>query len=216
MAGSDFDHGVAVADAELGEDGGEVEFDGAFADVEDGGDFLVGEAALDELDDAALAPGEALDAVFAGGGEAGGELHVLLEDALGDPVVAAGDGAGGGDEVGVDVFVGKETADAEEEEAADVVVGLAVVEHEGFGLGEADAEKAEEAVEGHGEGALVDNEGGDGDGARERVLEETVAGDEVDARVALEEDLEMARGQRVVLNHADGEFVRVVGGGAHA
>lgn len=216
VAGGDFDHGVAVADAELGEDGGEMKLDGAFADVEDGGDFLVGEAALDQLDDAAFAPGEALDPVFARGGQASGELHVLLENALGNPVVAAGDGADGGDEAGFGLFVGKETLNTEEEETAEVFIGLTVVKDERFGFGEADAKEAEEAVEGHGEGALVDDEGGDMDGAGEGVLKEAVAGDEIEFGVALEEELEVARGQRVVFDHADGQLVRIVGGVGHA
>jgi len=203
VAGGDVDHGVAVADAELGEDVGEVEFHGAFGDGEDGGDFLIGEASLDQLDDAALAPGEALDPVFARGGQASGELHVELEGALRDPVVAVGHSADGGDEAGVGVLVGEEAADAEEEEAANVVVGLAVVEHEGLGFGEADAEEAEKAVEGHGKGALVDDEGGDGNRAGERVLEEAVAGDELEVGVTLEEELEVARRQRMVLDHTD-------------
>ena len=216
VAGGDFDHGVAVADAELGEDVGEVEFDGAFANREDGGDFLVGEAALDELDDAALAPGESLAAVFARRRQAGGELPVLLEDTLRDPVVAVGNGADGGNEVGVGIFVGEEPLDAEEEEAAEVVVGDRVVDDQGLGLGEANAEETEEAVEGHGKRALVNDEGGDGNGAGKRVLEEAVAGDEVEVGVALEKELEVARGQRVVLDHADGEFARIVGGTGHA
>ncbi len=215
MAGGDFDHVVAVAHAEFGKDVGEVEFDGAFADAEDGGDFLVGEATLDQLDDAALAPGERLAAVFARGGKAGGELHVLLKHALGNPVVAVGDGADGGNEVGFDFLVGQEAVDAEEEEAAEVVVGERVVEDESPGLREAYAEKAKEAVERHGQRALVDDKGGDGCGAGERVLEETVARDELELGVALEEKLEVARGQGMVLDHADGERALVFHGARH-
>jgi hypothetical protein len=130
--------------------------------------------------------------------------------------VAAGDGADGGHEVGFHVFVGKETLDAEEEEAANVVIGEGVIEDEGSGFGEADAEEAEKAVEGHGERALVDDEGADGSGPGEGVLEQAVAGNELDLGVALEKLLEEALGEGVVLNDADREPGRAVGGLRHA
>jgi hypothetical protein len=139
----------------------------------------------------------------------------LLQHPLGNPVVALGDGADGGDKVGFHLLVGKEALDAEEEQAADVVVGEGVVEDKCFGLGETDTEEAEEAVEGHGEGALVDDEGADGGRPGEGVLEEAVAGDELDLGVALEEKLEVALGERVVLDHTDGELGRVAGGLRH-
>lgn len=49
---------AAAGDAEFGEDVGEVVFDGLAAEVEFGGDFAVGHAALDESDDLVFAFGQ--------------------------------------------------------------------------------------------------------------------------------------------------------------
>lgn len=204
--GGGFLNGLAVADAELEEDVAEVEFDRAFADGEDRGDFLVGEAALDEVEDALFAPGEGGAFEGAGAGELGGEAGELFQHGGGDPEAAVGDSADGGEELLIHVAVGEKALDAEEEKAAEFLGGLRVVKHKSGSRREAQAEGAEELAQGDGEGGGVEDENGRGVEGAGRGLKDLLGRKEAEGGIGRQQATEVGGGEGVVLDQANRKF----------
>ena len=213
-------NGLAVADAELEEDVAEVEFDRALADVEDGTEFLVGEAALNEVEDALLLAGERDAFHGAGARELGGEASELLQDGGGDPEAAVDDSVDGGEELLFDLTVGDKALDAEQQQAAELFAGLRVIEDDGGGAGEAEAEGAEILAEGGGESGGVENEDGwrlrGGRRACARLpvgqrkgrggVKDLLGGIDADRAVGGQQPTEVGGGQRVVLDQTNRDF----------
>ena len=118
----------AVADTELAEDVGEVVFNGAFSDVELGGDFFVAGSGGDEVEDFQLAVGEGFGE-FGWLGGVGGlgfrEAAEFSNDFGGDGGLEEGFAACGGAD-GFDEFLGgdifKEVANGSGAEAIEDVV----------------------------------------------------------------------------------------------
>jgi hypothetical protein len=201
-----FLNGLAVADAELEEDVAEVEFDRALADAEDGGDFLVGEAALHQVEDVLFAAGEGSAFEGAGAGELGGEAGELFAHGGGDPEAAVGEGVDGGEELLVHVVVGEKALDAEEEKATKFLGGLRVVEHESGSSGEVQAEGAEEFAQGDGEGGGVEDENRRGVEDAGGGLKDLIGRKETEGGIGCQQAAEVGSGQRVVLDQANRNF----------
>jgi hypothetical protein len=211
--------GLAVADAKLEKDVAEVEFDRAFADVEDGGDFLVGEAALNEVEDALLLASQRDALHGAGAGELGGEARKFFQDDGGDPEAAVGDGVDGGEKLLFDFAVGEKALDAQQEQAAELFARLWGVEDEGGGAREAQAEGAEILAESGGESSGVEEEDRPGlhrgrpVGVRVPVgrdrsrwgVEDLLGRKEAEGGVGGEQTAEVGGGQGVVLHQADSD-----------
>lgn len=200
----DIEQGVAVADAELGEDVGEVKLDRGFADAQGLGDFLVGEAALNELDDAALPGGENIGPTVAAG-EVDGGADVLLQHLRRHPVMTLKNGAQSRDEVGLHFGVGQEALDSKKEQAAEFVAGKRMVEKKKARFGVAKAEETEKLAQGERKSSLVEHEGVDAVTGKSPRFELRVEYRDADRGLVREDLLQVAGRERVVFDDTDGE-----------